>query len=216
MAHNGILFLDELPEFRRDVLEVLRQPLEDRRISISRVRSNVEYPASFMFVAAMNPCPCGYYNHPTHPCVCSPGQVQKYMSRISGPLMDRIDIQIEVTPVPFEELSDKRKGEPSAVIRERVIKARKIQEERYKDIAGVHCNAQMTPRLLHRFAQPDEAGLQLLRTAMMRLNLSARAYDRILKVARTIADLEGSASILPNHLAEAISYRNLDREDWAG
>ena len=216
LAHNGILFLDELPEFRRDVLEVLRQPLEDRCISISRVRSNVEYPASFMFVAAMNPCPCGYYNHPTHPCVCSPGQVQKYMSRISGPLMDRIDIQIEVTPVPFEELSDKRRGEPSVAIRERVIKARMIQEERYKDVAGVHCNAQMTPRLLHQFAQPDEAGVQLLRTAMMRLNLSARAYDRILKVARTIADLEGSASILPNHLAEAISYRNLDREDWAG
>ena len=216
LAHNGILFLDELPEFKRDVLEVLRQPLEDRHISISRVRTQIDYPASFMFVAAMNPCPCGYYNHPTHPCVCSPGQVQKYMSRISGPLMDRIDIQIEVTPVPFEELSSQRASEPSCVIRERVIKARKIQEERYKDIPHVHCNAQMTPKLLNLFAQPDSAGLQLLKTAMQRLNLSARAYDRILKVARTIADLEGSKLVQSHHLAEAIGYRNLDREDWAG
>ena len=216
LAHNGILFLDELPEFKRDVLEVLRQPLEDRHISISRVRTQIDYPASFMFVAAMNPCPCGYYNHPTHPCVCSPGQVQKYMSRISGPLMDRIDIQIEVTPVPFEELSSQRASEPSCVIRERVIKARKIQEERYKDIPHVHCNAQMTPKLLNLFAQPDSAGLQLLKTAMQRLNLSARAYDRILKVARTIADLEGSKQVQSHHLAEAIGYRNLDREDWAG
>ena len=216
LAHNGILFLDELPEFRRDVLEVLRQPLEDRRISISRVKCNVEYPASFMFVAAMNPCPCGYYNHPTHPCVCSPGQVHKYMSRISGPLMDRIDLQIEVAPVPFEELSSKRAGEPSQFIRERVIKARKIQEERYRKVSGVHCNAQMTPKLLQQFAQPDNEGFVLLRSAMNRLNLSARAYDRILKVARTIADLEGSEVIRPYHLSEAISYRNLDREDWAG
>ena len=216
LAHNGILFLDELPEFKRDVLEVLRQPLEDRHISISRVRTQIDYPASFMFVAAMNPCPCGYYNHPTHPCVCSPGQVQKYMSRISGPLMDRIDIQIEVTPVPFEDLSSQRASEPSCVIRERVIKARKIQEERYKDIPHVHCNAQMTPKLLNLFAQPDSAGLQLLKTAMQRLNLSARAYDRILKVARTIADLEGSKLVQSHHLAEAIGYRNLDREDWAG
>ena len=215
LAHNGILFLDELPEFRRDVLEVLRQPLEDRKISISRVRCNVEYPASFMFVAAMNPCPCGYYNNPNHTCVCSPGQVQKYMSRISGPLMDRIDIQIEVTPVPFEELSDNRKGESSSVIRERVIKARKIQEVRFQGIPGVHCNAQMTPRLLHQYAQPDSVGLNLLRTAMLHFNLSARAYDRILKVARTIADLEGVATIQPHHLSEAISYRNLDREDWS-
>ena len=216
LSHNGILFLDELPEFRRDVLEVLRQPLEDRRISISRVKCNVEYPASFMLVAAMNPCPCGYYNHPTHPCVCSPSQVHKYMSRISGPLMDRIDLQIEVAPVPFEELSSKRNGEPSKFIRERVIKARKIQEERYRGFSGVHCNAQMTPKLLQQFAQPDNEGVTLLRSAMNRLNLSARAYDRILKVSRTIADLEGCATIRSHHLSEAISYRNLDREDWAG
>ncbi|MBQ6745461.1 MAG: YifB family Mg chelatase-like AAA ATPase [Bacteroidaceae bacterium] len=215
LAHNGILFLDELPEFRRDVLEVLRQPLEDRHISISRVRNQVDYPASFMFVAAMNPCPCGYYNHPTHPCVCSPGQVLKYMSRISGPLMDRIDLQIEVTPVPFEELSSQRVGEPSCVIRERVIKARKIQEERYKGIPHVHCNAQMTPKLLQLYALPDANGLMLLRTAMQRLNLSARAYDRILKVARTIADLAGCEQVQSQHLAEAIGYRNLDREDWS-
>lgn len=215
LAHNGILFLDELPEFRRDVLEVLRQPLEDRHISISRVRNQVDYPASFMFVAAMNPCPCGYFNHPTHPCVCSPGQVLKYMGRISGPLMDRIDLQIEVTPVPFEELSSQRVGEPSSVIRERVIKARKIQEERYKGIPHVHCNAQMTPKLLQMYAQPDATGLMLLRTAMLRLNLSARAYDRILKVARTIADLAGCEQVQSQHLAEAIGYRNLDREDWS-
>ena len=215
LAHNGILFLDELPEFRRDVLEVLRQPLEDRHISISRVRNQVDYPASFMFVAAMNPCPCGYFNHPTHPCVCSPGQVLKYMGRISGPLMDRIDLQIEVTPVPFEELSSQRVGEPSRVIRERVIKARKIQEERYKGIPHVHCNAQMTPKLLQTYAQPDATGLMLLRTAMQRLNLSARAYDRILKVARTIADLAGCEQVQSQHLAEAIGYRNLDREDWS-
>lgn len=215
LAHNGILFLDELPEFRRDVLEVLRQPLEDRHISISRVRNQVDYPASFMFVAAMNPCPCGYFNHPTHPCVCSPGQVLKYMGRISGPLMDRIDLQIEVTPVPFEELSSQRVGEPSRVIRERVIKARKIQEERYKGIPYVHCNAQMTPKLLQTYAQPDATGLMLLRTAMLRLNLSARAYDRILKVARTIADLAGCEQVQGQHIAEAIGYRNLDRSDWA-
>ena len=216
LAHNGILFLDELPEFRRDVLEVLRQPLEDRHISISRVRTQVDYPASFMFVAAMNPCPCGYYNHPTHACVCSPGQVLKYMSRISGPLMDRIDIQIEVTPVPFEELSSQRAGEPSSVIRERVMKARKIQEIRYKDLPHVHCNAQMTTKLIQKYALPDAAGLALLRTAMQRLNLSARAYDRILKVARTIADLAGCKEVQSQHIGEAIGYRNLDREDWAG
>ncbi|MCR4766245.1 MAG: YifB family Mg chelatase-like AAA ATPase [Bacteroidaceae bacterium] len=216
LAHNGILFLDELPEFRRDVLEVLRQPLEDRHISISRVRTQVDYPASFMFVAAMNPCPCGYYNHPTHPCVCSISQVVKYMSRISGPLMDRIDLQIEVTPVPFEELSSQRAGEPSSVIRERVIKARKIQEERYKKLPHIHCNAQMTSKLIQQYALPDADGLTLLRTAMQRLNLSARAYDRILKVARTIADLAGSEKVESMHIAEAIGYRNLDREDWAG
>ena len=216
LAHNGVLFLDELPEFSRNVLEVLRQPLEDRKISISRVKCNVEYPASFMLVASMNPCPCGYYNHPTKPCVCSPGQVQKYLNRISGPLLDRIDLQIEVTPVPFEKMSDIRPGEPSAVIRERVVRARRLQQERYAQVPGVYCNAQMTSKLLSLYARPDASGLALLKGAMTRLNLSARAYDRILKVARTIADLEGSESIQSAHLAEAIGYRNLDREDWAG
>ncbi|MDE5702655.1 MAG: YifB family Mg chelatase-like AAA ATPase [Bacteroides sp.] len=216
LAHNGILFLDELPEFNRNVLEVLRQPLEDRKITISRVKSNVEYPASFMLVASMNPCPCGYYNHPTKACVCTPGQVQKYLNRISGPLLDRIDLQIEVVPVPFEKISDARAGESSAVIRERVIRARQIQENRYADLPGVYCNAQMNSRLLARYARPDDKGLVLLKNAMNRLNLSARAYDRILKVARTIADLDACEWIQPSHLAEAIGYRNLDREDWAG
>lgn len=216
LAHNGVLFLDELPEFQRNVLEVLRQPLEDRKISISRVKCNVEYPASFMLVASMNPCPCGYYNHPTKACVCSPGQVQKYLNRISGPLLDRIDLQIEVIPVPFEKMSDARAGEASATIRQRVIAARKIQEQRYANEAGVYCNAQMTSRLLAQYARPDEQGLTLLKNAMARLNLSARAYDRILKVARTIADLEASEQVQSHHLAEAIGYRNLDREDWAG
>ena len=216
LAHNGVLFLDELPEFSRNVLEVLRQPLEDRKISISRVKCNVEYPASFMLVASMNPCPCGYYNHPTKPCVCSPGQVQKYLNRISGPLLDRIDLQIEVTPVPFEKMADVRPGEPSAIIRERVVRARQVQQQRYAQVPGVYCNAQMTSRLLSLYARPDERGLALLKGAMTRLNLSARAYDRILKVARTIADLDGSESIQSAHLAEAIGYRNLDREDWAG
>ena len=216
LAHNGVLFLDELPEFTRSVLEVLRQPLEDRRISISRVRSSIDYPASFMFVASMNPCPCGYYNHPTKACVCSPGQVQKYLNKISGPLLDRIDIQIEIVPVPFEKISDQRQGEASTLIRERVIEARQIQEERFAKHPGIYCNAQMTSKLLYLYAQPDHQGLTLLKNAMDRLNLSARAYDRILKVARTIADLEGCVKVLPNHLAEAIGYRNLDRENWAG
>lgn len=216
LAHNGVLFLDELPEFNRNVLEVLRQPLEDRKISISRVKCNIDYPASFMLVASMNPCPCGYYNHPTKACVCTPGQVQKYLNRISGPLLDRIDLQIEVIPVPFEKMSDARPGEASAVIRERVIRARQIQEQRYASIPGVYCNAQMTSRLLSLYARPDDRGLALLKNAMNRLNLSARAYDRILKVSRTIADLEGIEHIQPAHLAEAIGYRNLDREDWAG
>ena len=216
LAHNGILFLDELPEFSRSVLEVLRQPLEDRCISVSRAKYTIDYPASFMLVASMNPCPCGYYNHPTRPCVCTPGQVQKYLNKISGPLLDRIDIQIEIVPVPFSEISKTGKGESSTSIRERVIKARQIQTERYANTPGVHCNAQMTPALLREYAQPDEEGLTLLQNAMLRLNLSARAYDRILKVSRTIADLEGSEKILPYHLAEAISYRNLDRENWAG
>ena len=216
LAHNGILFLDELPEFSRAVLEVLRQPLEDRHITISRARYTLDYPASFMLVASMNPCPCGYHGHPTHPCICNPGQIMRYMGKISGPLMDRIDIQIEITPVPFEKISEAAPGESSAAIRKRVIAARKIQEDRFKNEPGVYCNAQMTTSLLHKYAQPDTQGLNLLRTAMTRLNLSARAYDRILKVSRTIADLEGCESIQPQHLAEAISYRNLDREDWAG
>ena len=216
LAHNGLLFLDELPEFNRSVLEVLRQPLEDRHISISRAKYSLDYPASFMLVASMNPCPCGYYNHPTKACVCNPGQVHRYLNRISGPLLDRIDIQIEIVPVPFEKMAEQQSIESSATIRERVIKARKIQEERFSRHPGIYCNAQMESKLLHQYATPDELGLNLLRTAMTRLNLSARAYDRILKVARTIADLEASASIKPHHLAEAISYRNLDREGWGG
>ncbi|MEG2513950.1 MAG: YifB family Mg chelatase-like AAA ATPase, partial [Bacteroidaceae bacterium] len=216
LAHNGVLFLDELPEFSRSVLEVLRQPLEDRMISVSRAKYSIEYPAGFMLVASMNPCPCGYYNHPTKPCVCSTGQVQKYLNRISGPLLDRIDIQIEIVPVPFEKISDKSPAEASSAIRERVIKARQIQEKRFAEYPGIYSNAQMTSKLLALFAQPDASGLQLLKTAMQRFNLSARAYDRILKVSRTIADLEGTEDILPSHLAEAIGYRNLDREGWAG
>ena len=216
LAHNGLLFLDELPEFNRSVLEVLRQPLEDRHISISRAKYSLDYPASFMLVASMNPCPCGYYNHPTKACVCNPGQVHRYLNRISGPLLDRFDLQIEIVPVPFEKMAEQKQAENSAMIRERVIKARKIQEERFANHPGIYCNAQMESKLLHQYANPDEKGLNLLRTAMTRLNLSARAYDRILKVARTIADLEGSEAILSNHLAEAISYRNLDRESWGG
>ena len=216
LAHNGVLFLDELPEFNRNVLEVLRQPLEDREISISRIKCNVKYPASLILAASMNPCPCGYYNHPTKACVCSPGQVQKYLNRISGPLLDRIDLQIEVIPVPFEKMSDARPGESSTLIRERVVRARQTQSERYAEIPGVYCNAQMNSKLLARYARPDDKGLALLKTAMNRFNLSARAYDRILKVSRTIADLEGCELIQPSHLAEAIGYRNLDREDWAG
>ena len=215
LAHHGVLFLDELPEFSRSVLEVLRQPLEDRHITISRAKYSLDYPASFMLVASMNPCPCGYYNHPTRPCVCAPGQVQRYLNKISGPLLDRIDIQCEIVPVPFERMSEPTPGESSAAIRERVIRARKLQEARFDGTPGVYCNAQMTSRQLQLYAQPDEAGLQLLKAAMVRLNLSARAYDRILKVSRTIADLEGSERIQPHHLAEAISYRQLDRGDWA-
>ncbi|MDD2435937.1 MAG: YifB family Mg chelatase-like AAA ATPase [Massilibacteroides sp.] len=214
LAHNGVLFLDELPEFGRNVLEVMRQPLEDRCITISRARFAVEYPAGFMLIASMNPCPCGFYNHPDHPCLCSPGAVQKYMNRISGPLLDRIDIQIEIIPVPFEKISEQRPAESSCTIRERVIRARSIQERRFSAYEGIHCNAQMSTRLLHRYACPDEAGLQLLKNAMNRLSLSARAYDRILKVSRTIADLEGVENIEARHLAEAINYRSLDRESW--
>ena len=215
LAHNGVLFADELPEFNKSTLVVLRQSLEVRIITISCAKYTVEYPCSFMFVASMNPCPCGYYNDPTHKCVCSPGQIQRYLNKISGPLLDRIDIQIEITPVPFKDISRSTQGESSASIRQRVIKARLIQEQRFKDCKGIHCNAQMSERMIHQYAEPDEAGINLLRTAMERLNLSARAYNRILKVARTIADLEASENVQPQHLAEAISYRNLDRGDWA-
>ena len=215
MAHNGVLFLDELPEFSKTTLEVLRQPLEDRKITISRAKYTVEYPCSFMFVASMNPCPCGYYGDPTHHCVCTPGQIQRYMNKISGPLLDRIDIHCEVTVVPFKELTQMQPGEPSSVIRERVIKARQMQEIRFKDYLGVHCNAQMSERMINQFAQPDEQSLDMLRMAMERLSLSARAYSRILKVARTIADLECSEKVQAQHIAEAIGYRNLDRGDWA-
>jgi len=223
LAHNGVLFCDELPEFNRSVLEVLRQPLEDRKITISRAKYSIEYPASFMFVASMNPCPCGYYGDPTHHCVCTPGQIQRYMNKISGPLLDRIDIHCEIQAVPFAQLSQMQPGEPSAVIRERVIKARNIQTERFSKLpspsGGVggrpHCNAQMTERMLHEFAEPDAASLDMLRMAMEKLKLSARAYSRILKVARTIADLAGSEKVESMHIAEAIGYRNLDRGDWA-
>lgn len=216
LAHNGVLFLDELPEFNRSVLEVMRQPLEDREITISRSRFTVEYPANFMMVSAMNPCPCGFYNHPDKECVCAPGVVQKYLNKISGPLLDRIDIHIEIVPVPFEKISDSTPAEASSEIVKRVVSARQIQADRLKDLPGVFTNAQMSPQLLNQFASPGDAGLKLLKTAMDRLNLSARAYDRILKVSRTIADLEGCEHIQPVHLAEAINYRNLDRESWAG
>lgn len=214
LAHNGVLFLDEFPEFSRSVLEVMRQPLEDRTISISRARYNVEYPAGFMLVASMNPCPCGYYNHPTKKCTCQPGAVQRYLGRISGPLLDRIDIQVEIMPVPFEELSSARSGEPSDAIRARVINARRIQTERYADEPDVHCNAQMSSRLLQQWCQLSKECADILHTAMTRFDMSARAYDRILKVARTIADLEGSPEILPHHMSEAVNYRNLDRASW--
>ena len=221
LAHNGVLFLDEMPELSRSVLEVLRQPLEDRIITISRAKYNVEYPCSFMLVASMNPCPCGYYGDPTHHCVCTPGQIQRYMNKISGPLMDRIDIHCEIQAVPFAQLSQMQPGESSAAIRERVIKARQMQTERFNSLpkqgglGKVHCNAQMTERMLHEFAEPDAASLDMLRMAMERLKLSARAYSRILKVARTIADLAGSEKVQSMHIAEAIGYRNLDRGDWA-
>ena len=216
LAHNGVLFLDELPEFKRTVLEVMRQPLEDRVVTVSRAKFSVEYPASFMLVASMNPCPCGFYNHPEKTCVCGHGVVQKYLNKISGPLLDRIDIHVEVTPVSYTELSAERISEKSVTVRERVIKARDIQEKRYSDNEGVHCNAQISSKQLREVCKIDESGNQLLKTAMERLGLSARAYDRILKVARTIADLEESENIETNHLAEAIQYRSLDRDGWAG
>lgn len=214
LAHNGVLFLDELPEFKRSVLEVMRQPLEERKVSIARSKFSVDYPASFMLVASMNPCPCGYFNHPTKECSCGPGVVQKYLSRVSGPLLDRIDIHLEVTPVDFNELTTNRNSENSNEIRTRVMKARKIQEERYHEYEEIHNNAQISTMQVKEMCQISDTGNALLRTAMERLNLSARAYDRILKVSRTIADLDGSEEIKIEHLSEAIQYRSLDRDDW--
>ena len=214
LAHHGVLFLDELPEFKRTVLEVMRQPIENRNITISRAKFTVNYPASFMLIASMNPCPCGYYNHPDKACVCGPGVVQKYLNKISGPLLDRIDLHVEVTPVPFRELSRIQQSEKSSAVRERVIAARKIQEERFKDSQGVFTNAQMNSKLLRKHCQIDEAGNELLKNAMEKLGLSARAYDRILKVSRTIADLAGHENINNEHLSEAIQYRSLDRDSW--
>ena len=222
LAHNGVLFLDELPEYKRSALEVMRQPLEDRKISIARAKMSVEFPASFMLVAAMNPCPCGHYNDPTHACTCGPGVVHKYLSRISGPLLDRIDIQVEIVPVPFTALNQQQAGERSALIRERVVKARKVQQERFKDEQGVFCNAQMSPKQMRHYCRLSDECSKMIGFAMDRLGLSARAYDRILKVARTIADLDPLSTpqqpidISVQHLSEAISYRSLDRNDWAG
>ena len=214
LAHNGVLFLDELPEFKRSALEVMRQPMEERVVTISRARFTVEYPASFQLVAAMNPCPCGFYNHPDKECVCSPGMVQKYLNKISGPLLDRIDLHVEVIPVPFKELNQERVAEMSETIRNRVITARQIQEQRFENEKSVYCNAHMSTKLTRKICKVGEAGEELLKNAMQRLNLSARAYNRILKVARTIADLDQSQAISTEHLAEAIQYRSLDRESW--
>ena len=216
LAHNGVLFLDELPEFKRTVLEVMRQPMEERRVTISRSKVALEFPASFMLIASMNPCPCGFYNHPEKQCSCPPGAVQKYLNKISGPLLDRIDLHVEVTPVAFSELASDRHSEKSATIRERVIAAMDRQSGRYKDAPGVYCNAQMSSKMLKEICVISQAGVNLLKVAMERLNLSARAYDRILKVSRTIADLAGSDDIKVEYLAEAIQYRSLDREGWAG
>ncbi len=216
LAHNGVLFLDELPEFKRTVLEVMRQPMEERRVTISRAKVAVDFPASFMLIASMNPCPCGFYNHPEKECTCPPGTVQKYLNKISGPLLDRIDLHVEVTPVPFSELSSQKMGEDSTHIRDRVIKAREKQTERFKDNPGIYSNAQMSSKVLKEICVIDKASQNLLKAAMEKLNLSARAYDRILKVSRTIADLENSDNIKAEHLAEAIQYRSLDREGWAG
>ncbi|MDF2157589.1 YifB family Mg chelatase-like AAA ATPase [Algoriphagus sp. CAU 1675] len=216
LAHNGVLFLDELPEFKRTVLEVMRQPLEERKVTISRAKVSVDYPANFMLIASMNPCPCGYYNHPEKECVCGPGIVQRYLNKVSGPLLDRIDLHVEVTPVKFEEMTSTRKSESSQAIRERVIQGRERQKERFQNNPEVYCNAMMPSHLVKEVCQINEAGKALLKTAMERLGLSARAYDRILKVARTIADIADSESIKVEHLAEAIQYRSLDREGWAG
>ena len=215
LAHNGVLFLDELPEFKRTVLEVMRQPMEERRVTISRAKVAIDFPASFMLIASMNPCPCGFHNHPDRECTCPPGTVQKYLNKISGPLLDRIDLHVEVTPVPFSQLSDIKAEESSETIREKVIRAREVQLERYKE-NGIFCNAQMSSKQLKEICVIDNIGQALLKRAMEKLNLSARAYDRILKVSRTIADLEGSEDIKPEYLAEAIQYRSLDREGWAG
>lgn len=216
LAHNGVLFLDELPEFKRTVLEVMRQPMEERRVTISRAKVAVDFPASFMLIASMNPCPCGFYNHPERECTCPPGTVQKYLNKISGPLLDRIDLHVEVTPVAFSELSAIKPQENSGSIRERVMTAREMQGERYKNNPGIYCNAQMSSKMLKEICVISQVGANLLKAAMEKLNLSARAYDRILKVSRTIADLAGSNDIKPEHLAEAIQYRSLDREGWAG
>lgn len=214
LAHNGVLFLDEFPEFPRTVLEVLRQPIEDRVITVSRAKYTVQYPASFMLVASMNPCPCGYYGHPTRPCTCTPGAVARYMNKISGPLLDRIDLHVEIEPVAFDDMASTEPAESSAAIRERVIAARRIQEERFRNEQGVYCNAQMNSRLLRRYAWPDAEGLARLKEQMERLNMSARAFDRILRVARTIADLDASERVRPRHIAEAIGYRSLDRASY--
>ena len=216
LAHNGVLFLDELPEFKRTVLEVMRQPMEERRVTIARAKMSIDFPASFMLLASMNPCPCGYYNHPDKECTCAPIMVQRYLNKISGPLLDRIDLHVEVTPVSFNELSSQSRSEPSEKVRERVIQARLIQEERFKEEKDTYCNAQMSSKKLKEICVISQTGSSLLRTAMERLNLSARAYDRILKVSRTIADLGGTEDKRPEHLAEAIQYRSLDREGWAG
>lgn len=216
LAHNGVLFLDELPEFKRTVLEVMRQPMEDRKVTISRAKVSLDYPANFMLIASMNPCPCGYYNHPEKECVCAPGVVQRYLSKISGPLLDRIDLHVEVTPVSFDEMTANRKSETSDEIRERVIAARDRQINRFKEVKSIHCNAMMPSQMLKEICEINEAGKTLLKTAMEKLGLSARAYDRILKVSRTIADLADSKEIQIEHLAEAIQYRSLDREGWAG
>jgi magnesium chelatase family protein len=216
LSHNGVLFLDELPEFKRSVLEVMRQPMEERKVTISRAKVSIDYPANFMLMASMNPCPCGYYNHPEKECVCGPGIVQRYLSKISGPLLDRIDLHVEVVPVSFDEMTAQRKSEDSSTIRERVVKAREIQSARFKEQKEIYSNAMMPSNMVKEVCEINEAGRTLLKTAMERLGLSARAYDRILKVSRTIADLAGSENIRVEHLAEAIQYRSLDREGWAG
>jgi magnesium chelatase family protein len=216
LAHNGVLFLDELPEFKRTVLEVMRQPIEERKVTISRARVAIEFPASFMLLASMNPCPCGFYNHPDKQCVCPPGSVQKYLNKVSGPLLDRIDLHVEVTPVGFSELTDLSNGESSETIRQRVVRARELQAERLGSFEGIYSNSMITTKMLKDMCRIDSSGQELLKNAMNRLNLSARAYDRILKVSRTISDLEKSENIRPEHIAEAIQYRSLDREGWAG